>query len=493
VIVPLVQKLVANGEKVIVFRNSRGAASGCAQYLARELGLPPAQGVLHELPDGDRSVMSENLRTALAGGTAFHNGDLTREERIAVEQGFRAATGGIKVLVATSTVAAGVNTPASTVIIVETDFPGAGGPVPYTVATFKNMAGRAGRLGYETEGKAIAIAESMTDQRQLFRRYAQGHPEPIRSSFSDRNPGTWVIRLLAQVSGIERAAVVDLLSNTYGGYLATLHDPGWRPRMIAGLEQLVTRMIQQGLIEDEYGRLKLTILGRACGESPLDLESAMRAVDLIRRLPVADVRIENLLVLTEALPERDADYTPQVRGVGEARWQQEAARQFSPSVASLLRIGAASDRDLYARCKRALIVRNWIDGRATNEIERYFSANPYIPVGHGDIRGYADGCRFLLESVIRIASIILGTAESPDEANAFYKRLELGIPTEALPLLHGEILLNRGEILLFWRMGITSMQGLSKMTPADCQRIVGARAPSLIATASRLAQRAAQQ
>ncbi|WP_201747167.1 DEAD/DEAH box helicase [Glaciimonas sp. PCH181] len=479
-IVPLVQKLVADGEKVIVFRNARGLASGCAQYLARELGLPPAQAVLDELPDGDRSAMSENLRAALEGGTAFHNGDLTRDERIAVEHGFRAIDGGIKVLVATSTVAAGINTPASTVIIVETDFPGAGGPLPYTVATFKNMAGRAGRLGYETEGKAIAIADSQSDQRQIFRRYVQGQPEPIRSSFDDGNPGTWVVRLLAQIKNIDRGAIIDLLSNTYGGYLATLRDANWRTRMIPRLEQLVGRMIQQGLIEEESGLLRLSILGRACGESPLSLESAMQAVDLVRRLPREEANIENLLVLIEALPERDADYTPQTRGAGEAVWQQEAARRFSGNVSGLLRVGAGSDREHYARCKRALIVRDWIDGKATSEIETRFSANAFSRVGHGDVRGYADGCRFLLESVVRIAAIILGTAENPDEASALYKRLELGVPVEVLSLVHARVVLNRGEILLLWRAGITTLPALSEMSSAECERIVGTRAVALI-------------
>jgi hypothetical protein len=120
IIVPLVRRLVGQGEKIIVFRNARGLSGGCAEYLARELGLPPAQAVIDALPESDLSVTSQRLRRSLVGGVAFHNSDLNREERMAVERGFRDPNGGIHVLVATSTVAAGVNTPASTVIIVET-------------------------------------------------------------------------------------------------------------------------------------------------------------------------------------------------------------------------------------------------------------------------------------------------------------------------------------------------------------------------------------
>src|SRR5882762_10394830 len=45
-IVPLVRKLVSENEKIIIFRNARGPAQGCANYLAQDLGLPPASDAL---------------------------------------------------------------------------------------------------------------------------------------------------------------------------------------------------------------------------------------------------------------------------------------------------------------------------------------------------------------------------------------------------------------------------------------------------------------
>ncbi len=117
VIVPLARKLVAEGEKVVVFRNTRGSTVGCAIYLANELGLPPAADVAAELPEHDPSRSSEKLRRALSGGAAFHNSDLGREERVAIERAFRDPHGPVRALAATTTVAAGVNTPANTAVI----------------------------------------------------------------------------------------------------------------------------------------------------------------------------------------------------------------------------------------------------------------------------------------------------------------------------------------------------------------------------------------
>lgn len=477
VIVPLVRQLVDAGEKVIVFRNARGPASGCANYLAAELGLPAAREVIDALPEGDPSRMSESLRRSLEGGVAFHNGDLTRDERVAVERGFRRANGEVRALVATSTVAAGVNTPASTVIIAETEFPGRERQ-PYTVAQYKNMAGRAGRLGFESEGKAILLADTAMERNQLFRRYVQGQPEVIRSSFDPNAPGTWVIRLLTQVREVPRGAVVDLIANTYGGYLAALRNPAWRDRMIPTLERLLDRMIADGLIDEDHEGLRLTMLGRACGESPLTLESSMRLVELLRGIDPVDATLESLLVLVECLPERDDDYTPQNRG-GEPRWQREAFDRFGHGVGRVLQYRAESDVAYYARCKRALIISEWIAGEPTNEIEDRYSSNAFVRLGHGDIRGYADGSRFLLESALRIAAIVLERADDQEAAALLLTRLDLGLPAQAVPLNRLGFPLTRGEILALFRAGYLTREAISALAPELLAGIIGRRGHEL--------------
>lgn len=474
VLVPLVRHLVQQGEKVIVFRNQRGSSAGAANYLAAELGLPPAANVIANLPDGDPSQMSRNLRQALQGGVAFHHGDLNREERVAVERGFRQADGGIQVLVATSTVAAGVNTPASTVIIVETAFQSANGPQPYTVAQYKNMAGRAGRLGYENEGKAILIADNALERNQLVRTYVEGRPEPLRSSFDEREPGTWAVRLLAQVREAPRTAVIDMVANTYGGYLANLRDPRFRDRMTETLAHLLDRMVADGLVDQEGETIRLNMLGRACGESPLSLESAMRLVEVLRRLRPEEATPEALAVLLEVLLERDEDYTPQIRK-GEPRWQQAASQRLGYSLSAALRTRASSDKEYYARCKRALIVADWINGFPSAEIEAKFTVNPFSSVGHGDIRGFADGIRFLLESAMRLASIVLQVGMDEEANAAFFKRLEFGIPAGALPLLDLGVELNRGELLRLWQRGIGTRDDVVRLSQQELQDVIGAK------------------
>ena len=116
-IIPLVRKLVAEGKQVIVFRETKGEARGCANYLAESLGLPGATDALSLLPDGDPSSASNALRQSLTGGVAFHNADLDRDERLIIEQEFRKPSSSLKIIAATTTLAMGINTPAEAVII----------------------------------------------------------------------------------------------------------------------------------------------------------------------------------------------------------------------------------------------------------------------------------------------------------------------------------------------------------------------------------------
>lgn len=89
VLVPLVKKLTGQGQKVLIFRNMRGKTEGCAQYLARDVRLGPVSDAINQIPRLDGSASSAALRECLQGGTAFHNANLSREEKEVVERFFR--------------------------------------------------------------------------------------------------------------------------------------------------------------------------------------------------------------------------------------------------------------------------------------------------------------------------------------------------------------------------------------------------------------------
>ena len=93
------------------------------------------------------SRAARGLCAALRCGVGFHHAGLSQEEKALVEQGFRART--LNVLCATTTLANGVNTPATRVIIADLFYYNATKKcsAPFSVQELKQMGGRAGRQG----------------------------------------------------------------------------------------------------------------------------------------------------------------------------------------------------------------------------------------------------------------------------------------------------------------------------------------------------------
>ncbi|CAM9107353.1 unnamed protein product [Choristocarpus tenellus] len=100
---------------------------------------------LRETPVG----LDPDLAMTVVEGVAFHHGGLVIEERSVLEDAFREGT--IRVIVATSTLAAGVNLPAQRVIVRSPTIAGQN----LDSARYHQMAGRAGRMGVRRglEGK----------------------------------------------------------------------------------------------------------------------------------------------------------------------------------------------------------------------------------------------------------------------------------------------------------------------------------------------------
>eukprot|EP00898_Chlorokybus_atmophyticus_P003722 jgi/Chlat1/4350/Chrsp29S04503 len=152
----LCAETVKEDYSVLVFCQSKDQCKSSALHVASLLEDPPLELAeqalsaieeLRRLPGG----INEVLEKVLPKGVAYHNAGLTAEERELVEKGFR--KGVVRVLMATSTLAAGVNLPARRVIF---RTPKIGNQFLDGIR-YRQMAGRAGRAGIDTLGESIVI------------------------------------------------------------------------------------------------------------------------------------------------------------------------------------------------------------------------------------------------------------------------------------------------------------------------------------------------
>lgn len=154
----IVREISSLSGSTLVFCGSKFSIRAQALDIARDRGQD-----VHGIDPNDIEGVAEVAHAARVG---IHYSDWPH--RHLAEEKFRNRE--FDVLVATSTMAAGVNTPARAVVVRDTSI----GPTMMEVSMIQQMVGRAGRAGKESEGFAYIITQS--DETAIWRqRLADGY------------------------------------------------------------------------------------------------------------------------------------------------------------------------------------------------------------------------------------------------------------------------------------------------------------------------------
>ncbi len=151
----LVEKYAKQQGCILILHRGIGSAEKLAQALSEKFNFPPdkqkldyAQELIkQELGDG------HNLLALLDKGIAFHHSQLPPLVKEAIEN--LVSNDAIKVLVATTTLAQGMNFPIKTVIFETLTLGGGNNSKALSHSEFWNIAGRAGRAYKDTEGHIV--------------------------------------------------------------------------------------------------------------------------------------------------------------------------------------------------------------------------------------------------------------------------------------------------------------------------------------------------
>lgn len=473
-VIPLVQRLVNEGKQVIVFRETTGETRHGAQYLAEALGLPAAAEALSELPVGDPSQASGQLRVVLAHGVAFHNSHLDREERRVIEEHFRRRDTRLRVIVATTTLAMGVNTPASAVVIVGLQHPSAEGPQPYSVAEYKNLVGRAGRLGYAERGASYLIATSTREEHEYWQRYVSAQPENLASRFLAADPRTLIIRVLVSAGrvadGVSGDEIIGFLESSFGVFqMQQSGNPaGWNR---ASLQRALDDLTRHGLVDrNANGRFDITALGRLAGESAVEVETVLRAVACLRALRADEVTDPALIAIAQTSAELDDVYFP-VNKVSKHKepqhWYGELRAQgISGTVlGSLQRNVTAAGQDT-VRAKKAVACLYYVSGMGMEEIERAMTQfGGAFDGSAGPIRSVTSRTCDVLPMIGRVAELVHAGLELEQRVARLVLRLDLGIQGPVVDLArYAERNLDRAD---YRRLCDARMTERETLTAAD--------------------------
>jgi len=448
----LVRDILEEGGSSLVFVNSRRNAEAAARRLARTSGeavTAEETRELQDLADAIRDVSdtetSDELATCVERGSAFHHAGLASEHRSLVEDAFRDRL--LKVISATPTLAAGVNTPARRVVVRDwRRFDAtAGGMAPLNVLEVHQMMGRAGRPGLDPYGEAVLLAKNHDDMDDLFERYVWAEPEDVRSKLA-AEPAlrTHVLATVASGFATTREGLLEFMTDTL--YATQSTEAGRLERVT---DDVVAYLERNGFLEREGDgvddgsgpdgafvsaadlagptgevRLSATSLGHTVSRLYLD---PMSAAAIVHGLESADTRPTplGLYQLIARTPDMYELYlrSGEDKRYGELYYERETELLGdAPSEHESARF-----EDWLAALKTGKLLEDWADEDDEDRLtERY-------QIGPGDLRGKVDTAEWLLGAAESLAHELDSEwAVAVREARA---RVEHGVREDLLELV----------------------------------------------------------
>ncbi|MEM2142198.1 MAG: DEAD/DEAH box helicase [Candidatus Thorarchaeota archaeon] len=455
----LIQTVLNDGGQVLVFVSSRRSAVSLSRRLAPLAASHLSDDERHQLSlysrrisvDASSPVSSSVLREMIERGLAFHHAGLSDRERATVEDCFRKRL--LKIIVATPTLAAGVNLPARCVIVRDyRRFEDGLGNRPIPVLEYKQMAGRAGRPLYDTCGEGILIAQTPEELDFLHDNYVLANAEPTVSRL--RSTRALRFHLLAAIAGgLSRnlEEIHDLLGYT----LYSVQFP--RPRIETRLSLALEFLERKGFVKHESGQILPTSFGLRTSRLYID---PLTAVLFRSRLPDSDdIPVIGLLHLLCHTPDQPLAYVSQSE-------IDEYSNLLESYIDDLI-LSPPSEGPRYYRflceLKTACILHDWISEKSEREITDHYN------IGMGDVHRYVESTQWLLYSAGEIARV-LGIQKPVKLLQEIRQRVKYGVNADLLELVSlrgvGRV---RGRML--YQHGLKRLQDLCMAPVSQIARV----------------------
>ena len=407
---------VVEGEdgQCLVFVNSRRGAQDLASTLVDEFYATPAD-VAEELQSVARTATGVELARCVAHGVAFHHAGLANEQRRVVERAFRDRD--LTVIVATPTLAAGVNVPARRVVVRDHERWNGSEMEPLSVLEVHQMFGRAGRPHLDPYGEAVVVAEDH-EAEAVRDRYVNAEPEPVRSKLrSQRALRTHVLASVASGFADSREAILELLDETFyahqrradverdgasansgdeavdgNGSDATSDDESVSERDSDGgiddvVDDVLTYLDAVGMLAREDGAVRATPLGDLVSRVYVDPVTGASVVEALERASTLG-HVTPLTVLELVCATRDMP-TVYVRD-DEAGTVSDAAMSRRDELARDVMDFDGGYQDWLDSLKTALMLEDVAEGMDVEGVSEQYGVEP------GDVRRSVERAEWLL-------------------------------------------------------------------------------------------------
>jgi len=396
----------------------------------------------------------ELLAHLVKRGVAFHHAGLVQKQRHIVESAFKKNL--LKVICATPTLAAGVNTPAFRVIIPSVYRYGDQGYERISVSEYKQMSGRAGRPKFDSTGEAILLAKSLTESDELLEKYVNGKPEEIESKLGIEP----VLRthLLASVA----TGLVSDAESLHSFFSKTFYAEqfGKMDALLAQLMDLLEELKEMKFVEPHGAQFAATPLGKRVSELYLDPVSARELLDGLLRKQLFSP-LSYLFLAAQTLENAPWITVPK-------KFEAEIFDHLQESKSELpidFEQRFYSDPHFLRKFFLAELLEAWISELPENEIVARFNVQP------GILRSRLLSSDWMVFSAAELCKLV-NANHHVTPLSRLQQRLKHGVREELLVLteLRG---IGRVRARRLWQNNVRSLVDLKKIDVVDLGRLIG--------------------
>ncbi|KAI9773041.1 MAG: hypothetical protein M1835_006207 [Candelina submexicana] len=484
-VVALASETVRAGYGALVFCSSRKGCENKASLISEV--MPDCEEVHPDIVVSRKDAMLDLQHTAvgldaclektIAKGVAYHHAGLTTEERDIIQEAY--TKGILKVIVATCSLAAGINLPARRVILhgarMGRDLVGP--------AMLRQMRGRAGRKGKDEVGESYLCCQKR--DLEAVTELMEAELPPVTSCMTEEKRG--IKRAILEVIATRLATTPGSLDEYVKRTLlwhSTDHDD---------LKQLVKSTIQDLLARslitiDAISCFEATTLGQAIVASSLTPEDGLFVYDEFKRALRAFVMDGEMHIFYMFTPVHSS-------GLGEINWQifrdqinelDESGLRvldfvgIKPSAVNRLansggnlkentaeEISAARiHRRFYAACQ----LRDLCNELPVHEVARKYS------IDRGFVQNLSQTCQGFASGMIKFCER-MGWGMLAAVLEHMSDRLKAGAKADLLELAKVAFIKSR-TARVFWESGMRNIRKVAEADPKDLIPILLLKAQS---------------
>jgi len=396
-------------------------------------------------------------------GVAFHHAGLLYSQKKLIEDNFR--NGLISGIVATPTLAYGVNLPAFRVIIRDAKryYAGYGsGFIP--VLEYKQFCGRCGRPQYDKWGESILIAKSEDEARDFNERYILGEPEDIFSKLA-LEPILRMHTLALIASGFvnKKESLMKFFEKTFYA-----HQYGDISAIDDKIDKILEILFDFKFLYEDEDKILPTRIGKRVSELYIDPLTANYFIECLNKAMKIKTQhfsylhmVSNTLEMKPPLSVGNKEFEEINDVIARTRFLQKVPKDWDLEFDGFLK-----------SVKTAMMLEGWTNEMTEDQILSRFRVTP------GELRTRLTNADWLLYAAQELA-LLLKFKKLLIEIRKVRVRVKYGVKEELIPLVRLEQIGRvRGRKL--YNSGLKSILDLKKTPLSNLERIVGSKVAVII-------------